>query len=124
MTVTLFMQLEGIFNLIYFVCNHVSPCLTIFCRYEVKRSGYIIVTNANEEEDVLNPAVLSAAMHLWSVIQAMTVETDQVKLTYPSICVKFPIPLEFGDVLGVVLAQNNKYDIRVNIYPDLVKRFV
>lgn len=46
-------------------------CWTIvFClRYDIKRAGYIIVTNRQEDEDILNPLVMQAAMQLWSIVQ-------------------------------------------------------
>lgn len=77
-------------------------------RYDTRRTGYVIVTRNTEKEtsfspdanndgsgdDILDPITLQAAIRLWSVIQAFTIEDDESKtrVNYPSICVRFPIP--------------------------------
>ncbi|KAK0418715.1 hypothetical protein QR680_013732 [Steinernema hermaphroditum] len=77
-------------------------------RYDIRRAGYIIVTGERDGADILNPLVMHAAMQLWTMIQSQTVEDAASKrVTYPSLCVKFPMPPELGRALGVFLAPNN-----------------
>ncbi|KAK6048921.1 hypothetical protein COOONC_13574, partial [Cooperia oncophora] len=76
-------------------------------RYDIKRAGYIIITHRDEDEDVLNPLVMQAAMQLWSVIQSLTVEDqNDRRINYPGICVKFPIPPEFVRTLHTFFSPN------------------
>ncbi|CAJ0581174.1 unnamed protein product, partial [Mesorhabditis spiculigera] len=80
-------------------------------RYDIKRAGYIIVTHREEERDILNPLAMHAAMQLWSIVQAMTVEDDPTggplrRINYPSICVKFPMPPEFGRAIHALFSPN------------------
>jgi hypothetical protein len=50
---------------------------------------------------------MQAAMQLWSVIQSLTIEdSDAKRVNYPSICVKFPMPPEFGQAISAFLAPN------------------
>ncbi|TKR57948.1 hypothetical protein L596_030585 [Steinernema carpocapsae] len=78
-------------------------------RYDIRRAGYIIVTGERDGNDILNPLVMHAAMQLWTVVQGLTINDTLTKHTvsYPSLCVKFPMPPEFGRALGTFLAPNN-----------------
>lgn len=79
------------------------------------------MTHREEEQDILNPLVMHAAMQLWfmirkdnksitlfrSIVQAMTVQDGPSRrINYPSICVKFPMPPEFGRAIHALFAPN------------------
>ncbi|CAD5220789.1 unnamed protein product [Bursaphelenchus xylophilus] len=99
-----FKQLDRLFHI-----NDTDPFYASR-RYDIKRTGYIIITGNEEDEDILNPSVLSEAMHLWTIIQSMTVESDKKKFSYSSMCVKFPMPAEFGQTLSLFLSSNQSAD--------------
>ena len=81
--------------------------MLVILRYDIRRAGYIIVTGEHEDSDILNPLVMHAAMQLWSVVQSLTIEdNDSKRVNYPSICVKFPMPPEFGQAITQFLAPN------------------
>uniref|UniRef100_A0A915BTH5 SSD domain-containing protein n=1 Tax=Parascaris univalens TaxID=6257 RepID=A0A915BTH5_PARUN len=76
-------------------------------RYDIKRSGYIIVTNRVDGGEVLSPTTIRAAVQLWSIVQSLTVnDRNDQHITYPSICVKFPLPPEFIDAVHAFFAAN------------------
>ncbi|VDP24391.1 unnamed protein product [Heligmosomoides polygyrus] len=84
-----------------------SENIGVTLMYDIKRAGYIIVTHREEDQDVLNPLVMQAAMQLWSLVQSLTVEDDQDRrINYPGICVKFPIPPEFSITLHKFFSPN------------------
>ncbi|PAV84529.1 hypothetical protein WR25_22041 isoform A [Diploscapter pachys] len=92
-------------------------------RYDIRRSGYIIVTQ-RDDEDILNPLVMHAAMQLWSVVQALTVEDQEDRhINYPSICVKFPIPPEFSKVLHSLFSPNITTPDEICVSNPLVEMF-
>ncbi|KHN78391.1 hypothetical protein Tcan_05124 [Toxocara canis] len=99
--------------------------LTCLCvRYDIKRAGYIIVTGVVENEDILNPLALQAAGQLWNVIQYLPVEdSNDHRLTYPSICVKFPIPIEFAGALHAILPSNGSKPEQICVSNPLVEMF-
>ncbi|CAG9532728.1 unnamed protein product [Cercopithifilaria johnstoni] len=73
-------------------------------RYDIKRTGYIIVRSIVNDQDVLKPAVLDAVLKLWNVIQGIRVEgRNDTTFDYPSICVKFPISSEFDEIIANIL---------------------
>ncbi|VDM48601.1 unnamed protein product [Toxocara canis] len=93
-------------------------------RYDIKRAGYIIVTGVVENEDILNPLALQAAGQLWNVIQYLPVEdSNDHRLTYPSICVKFPIPIEFAGALHAILPSNGSKPEQICVSNPLVEMF-
>uniref|UniRef100_A0A914D0N6 SSD domain-containing protein n=1 Tax=Acrobeloides nanus TaxID=290746 RepID=A0A914D0N6_9BILA len=93
-------------------------------RYDIKRAGYIIVTSEHENGDILNPLVMQAAMQLWSVIQSLTIEdSDAKRVNYPSICVKFPMPPEFGHAISAFLAPNITSPQQICVSNPLVEVF-
>ncbi|CAI2348599.1 unnamed protein product [Caenorhabditis sp. 36 PRJEB53466] len=93
-------------------------------RYDIRRAGYIIVTNREEDGDILNPLVMHAAMQLWSIVQSLTVEDeDDRRINYPSICVKFPIPPEFSKALHSLFAPNMTTPEEICVSNPLVEIF-
>ncbi|EYC39095.1 hypothetical protein Y032_0676g1430 [Ancylostoma ceylanicum] len=93
-------------------------------RYDIKRAGYIIVTNRQEDEDILNPLVMQAAMQLWSIVQSLTVEDrDDRRINYPGICVKFPIPPEFSKTLHSLFSPNMTTPDQICVSNPLVEMF-
>ncbi|VDK28405.1 unnamed protein product, partial [Gongylonema pulchrum] len=83
-------------------------CRVIAFRYDIRRTGYIIVTSIIEDDDVLRPAVVEAVLGLWNLIQQLTVEgRNDTAFDYSSICVKFPISPEFDEILASILLQNS-----------------
>uniref|UniRef100_A0AC34GN64 SSD domain-containing protein n=1 Tax=Panagrolaimus sp. ES5 TaxID=591445 RepID=A0AC34GN64_9BILA len=93
-------------------------------RYDIKRAGYIIVTGDSEDVDILNPLVMHAAMQLWSVVQSLTIEdSDSKRVNYPSICVKFPMPPEFGHAITRFLAPNITSPEQICVSNPLVEIF-
>nr|CDJ96696.1 Patched domain containing protein [Haemonchus contortus] len=93
-------------------------------RYDIKRAGYIIITHRDEDEDVLNPLVMHAAMQLWSIVQSLTVEDkDDRRINYPGICVKFPIPPEFVRTLHKFFSPNMTTPDQICVSNPLVEMF-
>ncbi|UMM22698.1 hypothetical protein L5515_003785 [Caenorhabditis briggsae] len=93
-------------------------------RYDIRRAGYIIVTNQEEDGDILNPLVMHAAMQLWSIVQSLTVEDeDDRRINYPSICVKFPIPPEFSKALHSLFSPNMTTPEEICVSNPLVEIF-
>lgn len=93
-------------------------------RYDIKRAGYIIVTHREEDQDVLNPLVMQAAMQLWSLVQSLTVEDDQDRrINYPGICVKFPIPPEFSITLHKFFSPNITTPDQICVSNPMVEMF-
>ncbi|KAI1713431.1 patched family domain-containing protein [Ditylenchus destructor] len=93
-------------------------------RYDVKRTGFVIVTNENEEEDVLNPLVFQAAMHLWSVIQSFTIEDLYEKqIDYPSLCVKFPMSPEMSGLMKNVFTNFSSVEEQFCVSNPIVDMF-
>uniref|UniRef100_A0A0R3RNW6 Patched family protein n=1 Tax=Elaeophora elaphi TaxID=1147741 RepID=A0A0R3RNW6_9BILA len=77
-------------------------------RYDIKRTGYIIVRSIVNDEDVLRPDVLDAILQLWNVIQGIRVEgRNDTTFDYPSICVKFPISPEFDEIIANILMHKS-----------------
>ncbi|KAK6745211.1 hypothetical protein RB195_011745 [Necator americanus] len=93
-------------------------------RYDIKRAGYIIVTHREEDEDILNPLVMQAAMQLWSIVQSLTVEDrNDRRINYPGICVKFPIPPEFSKTLHSLFSPNMTTPDQICVSNPLVEMF-
>ncbi|CAJ0943304.1 unnamed protein product, partial [Mesorhabditis belari] len=93
-------------------------------RYDIKRAGYIIVTHREEDHDILNPLVMHAAMQLWSIVQAMTVQDGPSRrINYPSICVKFPMPPEFGRAIHALFSPNMTTPDEICVSNPLVEIF-
>ncbi|CAJ0596985.1 unnamed protein product [Cylicocyclus nassatus] len=93
-------------------------------RYDIKRAGYIIVTHREEDEDILNPLVMQAAMQLWSIVQSLTVEDrEDRRINYPGICVKFPIPPEFSKTLHSLFSPNITTPDQICVSNPLVEIF-
>lgn len=82
------------------------PSTYTLVRYDIKRAGYIIVTSEGDDGDILNPMVMQAAMQLWSVVQTLTIESSDNRTSYPSMCVKFPMPAEFNEAIAAFLSTN------------------
>ncbi|KAK6100847.1 Patched family protein [Brugia pahangi] len=77
-------------------------------RYDIKRTGYIIVRSIVNDEDVLKPTILDAVLKLWNVIQSIRVEgPNDTTFDYPSICVKFPISPEFDEIIANILMHKS-----------------
>uniref|UniRef100_A0A1I7Y2K6 SSD domain-containing protein n=1 Tax=Steinernema glaseri TaxID=37863 RepID=A0A1I7Y2K6_9BILA len=77
-------------------------------RHELRRVGFIIVTDKKEDADILHPAVMNAAMQLWSHVLSMTVEDSKSKrINYPSLCVKVPVPEDIRQILTGFLSNSN-----------------
>uniref|UniRef100_A0A0N4ZGA0 SSD domain-containing protein n=1 Tax=Parastrongyloides trichosuri TaxID=131310 RepID=A0A0N4ZGA0_PARTI len=94
-------------------------------RYDIKRAGYIIVTGDKEDSDILNPMVMQASMQLWSLIQSLTVEEkdSHKRINYPSICVKFPMPPEFGSAIANFINPNVTSPETICVSNPLVEAF-
>uniref|UniRef100_A0A0K0DYQ7 SSD domain-containing protein n=1 Tax=Strongyloides stercoralis TaxID=6248 RepID=A0A0K0DYQ7_STRER len=94
-------------------------------RYDIKRSGYIIVTGEKEDSDILNPLVMQASIQLWSLIQSLTIEVkeSQKKINYPSICVKFPMPQEFTNAIAHFINPNVTSPKTICVSNPLVEAF-
>ncbi|KAL4002135.1 Patched family protein [Acanthocheilonema viteae] len=77
-------------------------------RYDIKRTGYIIVQSIANDDDVLKPAILDAVLKLWNVIQEIRVEgRNDTTFDYSSICVKFPISSEFDEITANILMHKS-----------------
>ncbi len=82
------------------------------------------MTGRDEGQDILNPLVMQAAMQLWSIVQALTIEDHlERRLNYPSICVKFPMPPEFGRALAAFLSPNISSPEDICVSNPLVEAF-
>ncbi|KAH7731240.1 Protein PTR-19 c [Aphelenchoides avenae] len=92
-------------------------------RYDIKRAGYIIVTSDKEGGDILNPMAMQAAMHLWGVIQSLTIEPADNRTSYPSMCVKFPMPAEFNEAIATFLATNLTSSDKICVSNPIVEVF-
>ncbi|VDD85209.1 unnamed protein product [Enterobius vermicularis] len=113
-----FQQLDTLFHI-----NDSDPFYATR-RYDIKRAGYIIVTSSIDGQDILNPLVMHAAMQLWSIIQSLTVEDhNDRRINYPSICVKFPMPPEFGKALHTFLSPNMSTPEEICVSNPLVETF-
>uniref|UniRef100_A0A0N5ATA6 SSD domain-containing protein n=1 Tax=Syphacia muris TaxID=451379 RepID=A0A0N5ATA6_9BILA len=113
-----FQQLDTLFHI-----NDSDPFYATR-RYDIKRAGYIIVTSTTDGQDILNPLVMHAAMQLWSIIQSLTVEDhNDRRINYPSICVKFPMPPEFGKALHTFLSPNMSTPEEICVSNPLVETF-
>jgi hypothetical protein len=95
--------------------------IAITFRYDIRRAGYIIITSNDDNGDILNPTAMKAAMELWGVIQRLTVGNST--LNYPSICVKFPIPQEFENVLSILISTNETESDKICVSNPLVELF-
>lgn len=63
-------------------------------------------------------------MQLWSVVQSLTIEdTDSKRVNYPSICVKFPMPPEFGQAITQFLTPNITSPEQICVSNPLVEIF-
>lgn len=89
-------------------------------RYDLRRTGYIVITAGHQQEDILHPRTLKgdcsqiwaimlnlnvAAAQLWSLVQSLAVEPQNrgengPPVAYPSLCVHFPVPESLLSMLG------------------------
>ncbi|GMR41816.1 hypothetical protein PMAYCL1PPCAC_12011 [Pristionchus mayeri] len=91
-------------------------------RYDIKRAGYIIVTHKEDEADVLNIATMKEALALWTNVQSLTISDHlQRSISYPSICVKFPMPPEFGRALNSLISPNVSSENEICVSNPLVE---
>ncbi|VDK49390.1 unnamed protein product [Anisakis simplex] len=97
-----FRQLDSLFHI-----NDSDPFYAIR-RYDIKRSGYVIVTAADAEDgNILGVNTIKSVMQLWNSIQLLSVDGDRNRsITYPSICVKLQVPGLFVNLMHLVLSSN------------------
>ncbi|VDM51870.1 unnamed protein product [Angiostrongylus costaricensis] len=108
-------QLDALFHI-----NDTDPFYATR-RYDVRRTGYIIITHRDEDQGIMNPLVMQSAMQLWSIVQSLTVEDQDRRINYPGICVKFPIPEELSGALHMFFGPNVTTPERICLSNPLVE---
>jgi hypothetical protein len=90
----------------------------------VRRAGYILVTGEPDGTDILNPLVMHAAMQLWTVVQSLTVEDHfDRRISYPAMCVKFPLPEDISRSLAAATSLNGSAPSETCVSNPLLEAF-